>query len=103
MYMESKSVLFGDSGQYGEDGRLVTLMSEIRNNVSDMLRRPIISISHVRAVVSAIALRYPEFKVWAGEVQKNSYVVTIWMNWVGEGDKSEELVTVAIPKGTVIA
>lgn len=101
--MESKSVLFGDSGQYEEDGRLVTLMSEIRNNVSDMLRRPIVSISHVRAIVSAIAKRYPEFQVWAGEVREATYVVTIWINWVGEGDKNEAQVAMAIPKDTVIA
>lgn len=103
MYMESQSISFDNSGHDDAEGRLATLVSEIRNNVSDMLRRPIVSISHVRTAVSAIAPRYPEFRVWAGDVHERTYVVTIWMNWVGDGNKSEELIAMAIPQDTVIA
>lgn len=103
MYMESKAGL-SDTSAYPEiEDRLSQCMTELKNEVRRRLRGTTVSISQLRAAVSAIAKRYPEFVVWAGEVRGESYVVTIWTNWVGDGDNGEELVTMAIPKDTVIA
>lgn len=99
MYVDSKT---GGSGYSEEEVRLAQLMAELKEEVQRLLRCSV-SISPVRAGVSAIAKHYPEFVVWAGEVRWNFYVVTIWINWVGDGEKIEKVVVVDIPKNVGVS
>ena len=99
MYVDSKT---GGSGYSEDEVRLTQLVTELEDEVQRLLSCSV-SISPVRAGVLAIAKRYPEFVVWAGEVRRNSYVVTIWANWVWDGDKVEKVVVVNIPKNTEVS
>ncbi len=103
MYMESKNVL-SIGLEYPEvEDRFSQLAGELKQEVSPMLQAALVSISHVRAKVLRIAKCYPEFMVWAGDMRENSFVVTVWMNWMGDGDKEEKFISMALREGAVIS
>ena len=103
MYIESNSGMAGgESRCIDSRNRLEELVSDIENTVNRILSHTkVFSVFHVRAAVVAVAREYREFQVWAGDMHgRNTFVVTIWANWVGDNEKDIHHVPFTLSEGT---
>lgn len=105
MYVESRSAIIGTEPRYADSrGQLQMLMSDIEKAVGRMSQAKVFSIFHARAAVMTVAREYKEFRVWAGDMHgPQTFVVTIWEDWVGVGDKREHFVKIHLPKGRIVS
>lgn len=99
MYMEKA----GQAGHVVSVSRLGELVSKIEDAAKPAPSAKVFSIFHARAAVIAASRNYPEFRVWAGDMRGRNFVVTIWENWVADGDKHEHLVNIFIPAGMIVS
>jgi hypothetical protein len=101
MYIESKSSM---AGQAVSSSKLDEVVSKIEDAVRPVSQAKVFSIFHARAAVMTVAREYKEFRVWAGDMHgPQTFVVTIWEDWVGVGDKREHFVKIHLPKGRIVS
>ncbi len=106
MYIESKSGMAGGESKYADYGeaRLKQLVSSIEDNLRPLSSAKFFSIFHARKIVMAVAREYSEFQVWAGDMHgRNTFVVTIWANWVGDNEKDIHHVPFTLSEGTKVS